>query len=153
MSETYNNNYSSLKNEKGHYSSGCHCFLFCLLLVPNIIDCILTIKGYSSNATAYFVLRFILLFVNIFYYAIFYAFFIYIYRMIKGPSAVMALGPILIPYLIILLIVFLIEIPIIVLFIIYYKDILLFAKIGFFCHLFYIPLNVCMLIISFYNQP
>ena len=114
---------------------------FILLILPDIVDLVLSVLGFSKAAQTYYIIRFIgqtfFIFFNITVLGIMS------YHSRDGIDGLIP-G---IPFYIMLLLILISEILSIIFYIIYYNDIFFYAKLGFYIH--YIYLIILILIICF----
>ena len=134
-----------VEDSEGEMDNVCYFILRTLIIsLVNIVDLVLAIIAFDSNCITYFVLKYVSFFFSFLMWLTLCCSYSYTTQDIEGIMYLI-LG-------IILVIIYLaLEIPVLVFFIMYYKDLVLIALIGYFVHLITIPAAIIFMIKEIYS--
>ena len=134
-----------VEDSEGEMDNVCYFILRTLIIsLVNIVDLVLSIIAFDSNCITYFVLKYVSFFFSFLMWLTLCSSYSYTTQDIEGIMYLI-LG-------IILVIIYLaLEIPVLVFFIMYYKDLVLIALIGYFVHLITIPAAIILMIKECYS--
>ena len=123
----------------------CYFILRTLIIsLVNIVDLVLSIIAFDSNCITYFVLKYVSFFFSFLMWLTLCCAYSYTNEDFEGIMF-------LIPCIILVVIYLALEIPVLVFFIMYYKDLVLIALIGYFVHLITIPAAIILVIKECYS--
>ena len=123
----------------------CYLILRTLIIsLVNIVDLVLAIIAFDSNCITYFVLKYVSFFFSFLMWLTLCCAYSYTNEDFEGIMF-------LIPCIILVVIYLALEIPVLVFFIMYYKDLVLIALIGYFVHLITIPAAIIFMIKEIYS--
>ena len=123
----------------------CYFILRTLIIsLVNIVDLVLAIIAFDSNCITYFVLKYVSFFFSFLMWLTLCCAYSYTNEDFEGIMF-------LIPCIILVVIYLALEIPVLVFFIMYYKDLVLIALIGYFVHLITIPAAIILVIKECYS--
>ena len=134
-----------VEGSEGEMDNVCYLILRTLIIsLVNIVDLVLAIIAFDSNCITYFVLKYVSFFFSFLMWLTLCCAYSYTNEDFEGIMF-------LIPCIILVVIYLALEIPVLVFFIMYYKDLVLIALIGYFVHLITIPAAIILMIKECYS--
>ena len=134
-----------VEGSEGEMDNVCYLILRTLIIsLVNIVDLVLAIIAFDSNCITYFVLKYVSFFFSFLMWLTLCCAYSYTNEDFEGIMF-------LIPCIILVVIYLALEIPVLVFFIMYYKDLVLIALIGYFVHLITIPAAIILVIKGCYS--
>ena len=134
-----------VEGSEGEMDNVCYLILRTLIIsLVNIVDLVLAIIAFDSNCITYFVLKYVSFFFSFLMWLTLCCAYSYTNEDFEGIMF-------LIPCIILVVIYLALEIPVLVFFIMYYKDLVLIALIGYFVHLITIPAAIILVIKECYS--
>ena len=134
-----------VEGSEGEIDNVCYLILRTLIIsLVNIVDLVLAIIAFDSNCITYFVLKYVSFFFSFLMWLTLCCSYSYTNEDFEGIMFI-------IPGIILVIIYLALEIPVLVFFIMYYKDLVLIALIGYFVHLITIPAAIILMIKECYS--